>query len=274
MGVELGDLDLPVITIECLSVEAKRFAYFFFVPTLIYRDTFVRTRSIRYQFVLKNAVTFFILIFYIWSVFKALCIPVFKSSATQPNSIVGLRQFIHSVTSSTVSGAVCLLALFYGVLHCWFNIWAELFTFGDRLFYEDWWNVKDFANYYRKWNIVVHEFLYYYIYQDSIRFTKGMLNREYAKFLVFFISALIHEVVVTCALGFFYPVLFLMFGGPGVLLTRVKLGNGPYVGTLFWFLMLIGCGLLMVLISIEWFARMSPDALTIHKDGFWKALAP
>lgn len=48
MGVEMADLDLPTITIESLSVEAKRFGYFFFVPTLVYRDTYVRSRSIRY----------------------------------------------------------------------------------------------------------------------------------------------------------------------------------------------------------------------------------
>lgn len=72
---------------------------------------------------------------------------------------------------------------------------------------------------------------------------------------MFFISAFIHEIVVTCALGFFFPVLFLMFGGPGVILTKIRLGNGPFVGTAFWFLMLIGSGLLMVLISREWFAR-------------------
>ena len=73
---------------------------------------------------------------------------------------------------------------------------------------------------------------------------------------------------MTCAFGYFYPVLFLMFGGPGVLLTKVRLGNAPYIGVIFWFLMLIGCGLLMVLMSREFFARMSPGALTLSKDGF------
>lgn len=161
---------------------------------------------------------------------------------------------------STVSGIICLLTLFYGVLHCWFNIWAELLRFGDRNFYEDWWNVKDFAGYYRKWNIVVHEFLYYYIYQDIIRFSKGKVTRQNSKYCVFLISAIIHEVIVTCSMGFFYPILLLMFGGPGVIFTRIKFGNGPYVGTLFWLLMLIGCGLLMVLFCREFYARHSPDA--------------
>ena len=35
-------------------------------------------------------------------------------------------------------------------------------------------------------------------------------------FMVFFISAVVHEWVLICAFGFFFPVLFLMFGGVGV----------------------------------------------------------
>lgn len=96
-----------------------------------------------------------------WCVFKAMCIPVFKHTADNPGST---REFIKSVIFSTISGIICLLTLFYGILHSWMNMFAELICFGDRQFYEDWWNVKDFAGYYRKWNIIVHEFLYYYIY--------------------------------------------------------------------------------------------------------------
>ena len=138
-----------------------RFLYFFFAPTLVYRDKYVRTRKFRLDVVLKNLTTFFILIFYLWSVFKALCIPIFKHTAESPG---GFRQFISSCMFSTVSGIICLLTLFYGLLHSWLNMFAEILGFGDRLFYEDWWNVKDFAGYYRKWNIVVHEFLYYYVF--------------------------------------------------------------------------------------------------------------
>ena len=66
---------------------------------------------------------------------------------------------------------------FFGVLHSWLNAFAELTCYADRRFYEDWWNVTDFGAYYRKWNIVVHEFLFYYIYQDGIRFSLGRLSR-------------------------------------------------------------------------------------------------
>lgn len=55
---------------------------------------------------------------------------------------------------------------FFAVLHCWLNAWAEMLTFGDRLFYKDWWNSTNFSGYYRMWNIVVHDWLFSYVYQD------------------------------------------------------------------------------------------------------------
>jgi hypothetical protein len=61
-------------------------------------------------------------------------------------------------------------------------------------------------------------------------------------------------------MGFFFPILFVMFGGPGVIFTQIKFGSSPYVGTFFWFLMLIGSGLLMVLICREYYARNTPEA--------------
>lgn len=188
---------------------------------------------------------------------KSICIPVFKNTAVNPGD---LKAFVNTVFFSTLTGIIVLLSMFYGILHSWFNIFGELLRFGDRQFYEDWWNVKDFANYYRKWNIVVHEFLYYYIFQDLIRLSKGKLDGTYVKFVTFFLSAVLHEVIITCGLGFFFPILFIMFGGPGVLFTKVRFGNGPYVGTAFWFLMLIGSGILMALYCREFFARQSEDA--------------
>jgi len=64
--------------------EIKRYAFFFICPTLIYRDSYVRRRKIRWNIALKNIGTFLFLIFYVWSIFKALCIPMFKDSVTNP----------------------------------------------------------------------------------------------------------------------------------------------------------------------------------------------
>lgn len=270
MGVKVEDLDQPQIDVKDLATEVARYGFYFICPTLIYRDKYVLRRSIRWNIALKNIGTFLFLIFYVWSIFKAMSIPIFRDTVENPGSF---RQFFNQVIFSTVSGIVLLLSLFYGILHCWLNFFGEILRFGDRLFYEDWWNVKDFAGYYRKWNIVVHEFLYYYIYQDSIRFTRGAFSRTNAKLLVFFISAVIHEIIVSCGFGFVFPILFALFGGPGVIFTSFKFGSNGYAGTVFWLLMLIGSGILMVCCCREFYARQSPKAPTFA-DGIYVYLYP
>lgn len=111
-----------------------------------------------------------------------------------------------------------LILGFFGFLHSWLNCWAEITRFPDRCFYSDWWNSIEFGSYYRKWNIIVHDWLYYFIYVDTCRFSKcGLKNTFVPKMLTFLISAVIHEVIITYALGFFYPILFILFTGPGIL---------------------------------------------------------
>lgn len=95
-----------------------------------------------------------------------------------------------------------LFLAFFAFLHCWLNAFAEMLRFADRMFYkvhfchcqaqkpfnvfywfvlyllsenfyfifylQDWWNSTSFANYYRTWNVVVHDWLYYYMYRDFL----------------------------------------------------------------------------------------------------------
>lgn len=35
--------------------------------------------------------------------------------------------------------------------------------------FQDWWNSTSFSNYYRTWNVVVHDWLYTYVYKDVCR---------------------------------------------------------------------------------------------------------
>ena len=77
---------------------------------------------------------------------------------------------------------------------------------------QDWWTASSQAAYFRLWNIVVHDWLYTYIYRD---FSEVLLpgKRFFQAFVVFIISAIFHEYALTFTFRFFYPVLFLVFGG-------------------------------------------------------------
>lgn len=47
LGITVEELDLPVITLECMQTELARFGYFFLAPTLVYRDTYARSKKFR-----------------------------------------------------------------------------------------------------------------------------------------------------------------------------------------------------------------------------------
>lgn len=48
---------------------------------------------------------------------------------------VSWRFIVYSVFPGALWGGVCLLMLFYGLLHSWLNAFAEAMRFADRRFY-------------------------------------------------------------------------------------------------------------------------------------------
>ncbi|XP_037075343.1 sterol O-acyltransferase 1-like [Pollicipes pollicipes] len=114
----------------------------------------------------------------------------------------------------------------------------------------DWWNVTNYASFYRTWNIVVHDWLYEYIYSDVVRY-RGKLMATLA---VFVVSSIVHEYTLMFVFNFFFPILFLQFGVFGVLLhfmnVRSAAGN-----VLLWITLSLGVGIDMTFYTAEWYAR-------------------
>jgi diacylglycerol O-acyltransferase 1 len=66
--------------------------------------------------------------------------------------------------------------------------------FADRVFYRDWWNSSEVSAYWRLWNMPVHYWLVRHVYFPCVRL--GM-SKSAATFVVFFLSAVIHEVLIS-----------------------------------------------------------------------------
>lgn len=234
--------------IESLSVEMRKFLYFFFCPTFIYRDIYPRLPYIRWNNVIIQLFNFIICIFSIYIFFRYSCEPYFSSYNI--SNYLSIYQFIYDSLTFAFPGMMFMITGFFLILHTWQNLFSELLTFGDRLFYEDWWNCTNFEEYYRKWNLVVHEWLYYYVYNDSIRLSKGRISKTISKFLVFIISNILHEVIIYLFMGSFFPILGIFFGGPGILFTYIKFKNSK-ANILFWVKLFIGIGLILTLFLRE-----------------------
>ena len=265
-GVTIESLNIPDIVIEDLHREYSKYTYFFFAPTLIYRDVYPRTNySDRYSRIISSALNALGTISYTFIIFQRYCFPYFQESWKEEYSF---RFILTSWFKVMIPGTMLLILLFFGMLHSWFNLWAEILRYGDREFYTDWWNVSNFADYYRRWNIVVHEWLFHYVYQDLLRFTKGKSSQIFCFFMVFIISALIHELILAISMQFFYPILLVMFGGPGVIYTFFSRKDARLLNVFVWSMFLVGNGLLIVFYSWEHFARKSLD---LSEKYGWKA---
>lgn len=250
----------------------SRFLYFFFCPVLLYRYEYPRTKVIRFSRVLHHFMESIFCVLYIYTVFLRFCLPSFHAYHNDPLSHVPSRAILHWL-SLCFPSTVCFLLLFFCVLHCWLNAWAELLKFGDRQFYSDWWNCDSFADYYRKWNGVVHDWIRLYLYTDILRVLNFIFSKNHncnqttkshriiASIIVFEISAVIHELILACAFGFCFPVLMIMFGGPGVIFSYLTFGKKYHrtLNVFMWSMLFIGIGLNLTLYSEEYFARKTME---------------
>jgi sterol O-acyltransferase len=280
--------DIVEISISKFYIELKRFYYFFYCPSLIYRDTYPRLPKFRAKFFFSQLINFFFSLSYFY-----LLLVLFINSRigkTHIKSYHSFPYFLQDCLRLSVPSTLILSICFCMILHTWMNLWSELLRHGDRRFYEDWWNCTNFSQYYRKWNIIVHEWLYYYIYSDLIRMSLGKISRQTAKMFVFGMSIFFHEFIVTLGIGFYYPILSIFFGGPGLLFTFIKTTKREF-NVLFWIKMLIGPGIILVLyiweinlrdvfeflsqnkqLEIKGIEKIIPKIFLMYKTKYWKMI--
>lgn len=71
-------------------------------------------------------------------------------------------------TALYIPGMIIYYMSFLTIFEVVTNIYAELTGFEDRQFYQDFWNSTNFDEYSRKWNKLVHEFLYRHFYLEYL----------------------------------------------------------------------------------------------------------
>lgn len=268
-NVKQNSAELLDITIENYVTEVKRFYYYMFCPSLIYRDSYPRLPKFRFGACISQ---FFNLLACI-SFFYVFVVYVIKPYLSQDYiiSYYSVSSFIDDCLHLSAPASLSIMIFFFLILHSWMNFWSELLCHGDRRFYEDWWNCTNFEQYYRKWNMIVHEWLYYYIYNDVKRFSLGKSSRSLSRFLVFSISVIIHEILISMSINGFFPVLSFFFGGPGVIFTYIKTTKKQY-NIIFWLELLIGPGIILALYVREFNLRLAFENITYNSH--WHSFVP
>ena len=96
-----------------------------------------------------------------------------------------------------------ILMIYFGCFFIVFefipNFYADLSLFADRQFYQDFWNSSNFDEYARKWNRLVHEYLYRHVYLEYLLRWRWTFFQANAWTFVF--SIIFHEIFLTLLFG-------------------------------------------------------------------------
>ena len=191
-----GELDaLPEIYKQCpypKNVTMGNLVYFWWAPTLVYQPAYPRTDKIRWVFLFKRLGEAVCLSVFIWFASAQYATPVLRNSLDKIASLDFTSILERLLKLSTIS-LVIWLAGFFALFQSFLNALAELTRFGDRAFYDPWWNSAGLGEYWRTWNKPVYQFFKRHIYSPMR--ARGYSNRT-AGFVVFFASAVLHEILV------------------------------------------------------------------------------
>ena len=153
-----------------------------------------------------------------------------------PVDDLAVAVLVERVMALAVPTLFVWILMFVALFELWLSIVAEVTRFGDRLFYRDWWNARKFDDYWRLWNLPVHNWLVRHVFFPCLNLGLG---KRGAMAIVFFVSAALHELLVSapCHLARCYAFAGMMTQVPLIGLTNLldeKMPASRAGNVLFW----------------------------------------
>lgn len=225
------------------NINLRNFFYFLLAPTLCYQESYPSSGKFKLNyFILKSLKALFCLtlLYYIYT----------EAIEHNLNDILITPLPVLVIEIYVPITFICLI-LFYLIFECILPGFAELACFGDRQFYDDWWNSTDLNEFNRKWNKIVHMFLHRHVFLECKNRLK--LGTKLSIFLTFIISAILHEFVLCVLIKLFKPYMFFMMliQIPLMPLGGKYLKKTTFGNLFFWFSNMLGVALLFILYNRE-----------------------
>ncbi|GEQ70221.1 hypothetical protein JCM33374_g3897 [Metschnikowia sp. JCM 33374] len=226
--LEKGSTDLCANLVKFpRNINLKNFFEFTMFPTVSYTLVFKRKEKINKVFLFEKLCALVGVIFLMLVVAENSIYPVVKrcndfrqkDSTFQERSVFAFFALIDLIPPLTME----YMFQFYLIWDVILSAIAELSGFADRDFYGPWWSCTDWSQFSRYWNKPVHVFLHRHVYHSSI--SALSLSKLAAAFLTFFISSVVHELVMYVIFGRIRGFLFLlqMAQMPLVLMSQSRL---------------------------------------------------
>jgi len=219
------------------NINVKDLMYFLFAPTLCYELNFPRSARIRKRFLLKRLLEMVFFAWLIGALVQQWLVPAVMN-AQQPLAEMEIVKSVERLLKLSIPNHFIWLIFFYWMFHSTLNVIAELLTFGDRVFYRDWWNAETVSEFWKNWNIPVHRWATRHVY-------KPLLKRGHSKLaastIVFLISAFFHEYLVSIPLRMFKIWAFtgMAMQVPIALVTAASV-KGKWGNVIMWLSLILG----------------------------------
>lgn len=252
--------------------------YFLMAPTLTYQIVFPRTPRVRFYKVVSFVLRLFVVACLMFFLTAQVITPNLQNLAQDLETTGG--RFTVGILSEyalklSIANMYCWLLVFYGFFHLYLNLTGELLRFGDRVFYRDWWNSSEMSAYWRLWNTPVHYWLVRHVYFPCVRW--GM-SKTAATFSVFFLSAVVHELLISTPFHMVRPWIYLAMMGQIPLVWMTKLLNKRLPGSsvsniVFWLAFFVGQPMCVLLYTIDYQAMKLGSSWVIENKHYcWASL--
>lgn len=138
------------------NISFWNFTLYMWMPVTIYEYEYPRTKSVRITYLLKKIMQTSCTIVTGYIIMTELIFPVLHNSEKATS--------FELIAKLVIPIAIIDLVIINLLFECILQIFAEITRFGDRRFYEDYWNSSTYEQFNRKWNRAVHLFFLRHIY--------------------------------------------------------------------------------------------------------------
>jgi diacylglycerol O-acyltransferase 1 len=218
-------------------VTLKHYCYFMVAPTMCFQFFYPRSPRIRKTWLLKRIIEYLLSLSLMLILIQQYITPlVHNTIPILQGEKINYISLLERHLKLSIPNLYLWLSLFYSGFQCYCNILSEITCFADRKFYLDWWNSRTLGEYWRKWNLPVHNWLLRHVH---FPLTNKGVNKQFSIFVTFFLSALFHEYVISGACGLMgcWAFLAMMMQIPMVILMdlfKPQLEKSQIGNVVFW----------------------------------------
>ncbi|KAF9764271.1 Diacylglycerol O-acyltransferase 1C [Nosema granulosis] len=212
-----------------ITLDLRHFLYFLVCPTLCYQSQYPMNETRRYKRIALRAVQLIGGVFLFVFVMDQYSISSIYRAIENNDYLIKIENTINVA----ISTAFLFLIFFHMVFVCALDIIAEITLFQDRQFYQSWWNSTTVGEFWSLWNIPVHNCFKRHLYIPLI---KNGTSKQVARAYCFFVSAVLHEFVLSVATKKFCGWVFLgmIFQIPNIYVSELVNKHIPSLANYFF----------------------------------------